>query len=148
VIEEVKDATGGMGPDACIDAVGMEAHGTGIEYAYDRLKQAVRLETDRPEVLRHAILACKKGGTISIVGAYAGFVDKLPIGAAMNKALTFRMGQQHGQRYIPRLLEQIAGGRLDPSYLITHRMRLADAPLGYEMFKEKRDGCVRVVFTP
>jgi threonine dehydrogenase-like Zn-dependent dehydrogenase len=148
VHEALREMTGGRGPDACIDAVGMEAHGTGIEYAYDRLKQAVRLETDRPEVLRHAILACKKGGTISIVGAYAGFVDKLPIGAAMNKALTFRMGQQHGQRYIPRLLEQIAGGRLDPSYLITHRMRLADAPLGYEMFKEKRDGCVRVVFTP
>ncbi|MDC3959171.1 zinc-dependent alcohol dehydrogenase [Polyangium jinanense] len=148
VREALREMTGGRGPDACIDCVGMEAHGTGIDYAYDRVKQAVRLETDRPTVLRQAILACRKGGTVSIMGVYGGFVDKFPMGAAMNKGLTLKMGQQHGQRYIPRLLEHIRKGELDPSYLITHRARLADGQEAYDTFKEKRDGCMRVVFTP
>lgn len=148
VHEALRDMTGGRGPDACIDAVGMEAHGSGLEYAYDRAKQAVRLETDRPFALRQAIMACRKGGTVSIVGAYGGFIDKFPLGAAMNKGLVFRMGQQHGQRYMPRLLEHIERGEIDPSFLATHRMRLEDGPRGYQIFKKKQDGCVRVVFTP
>ncbi|MDI1450745.1 zinc-dependent alcohol dehydrogenase [Polyangium sp. 6x1] len=148
VREALREMTGGRGPDACIDCVGMEAHGTGVDYAYDRVKQAVRLETDRPTVLRQAILACRKGGTVSIMGVYGGFVDKFPMGAAMNKGLTLKMGQQHGQRYIPRLLEHIRKGELDPSYLITHRSLLANGQMAYDTFKEKRDGCMRVVFTP
>lgn len=142
--------TGGRGPDVCIDAVGMEAdgHDTGIEYWYDRTKQAVGLETDRPAVLRQMIACCRKGGTLSIVGVYGGAIDKFPMGAAMNKALTFRMGQQHGQRYVKRLFEHIEKGELDPSYLLTHKWSLDDGPLGYRMFKEKIDDCMRVVFTP
>ena len=148
VREALREMTGGRGPDACIDAVGMEAHGTGIDYAYDRVKQAVRLETDRPNVLRQAIMACRKGGTVSIMGVYGGFIDKFPMGAAMNKGLTLRMGQQHGQKYIPRLLEHIRKGELDPSYLITHRVRLEEGQQAYDMFKKKTDGCVRAVFLP
>ena len=142
--------TGGRGPDVCIDAVGMEADGfdTGVEYWYDRTKQAVGLESDRPAVLRQMIACCRKGGTLSIVGVYGGVIDKFPMGAAMNKALTFRMGQQHGQRYVKRLFEHIEKGELDPSYLLTHKWSLDDGPLGYRMFKEKIDDCMRVVFTP
>ncbi|WP_437485189.1 zinc-dependent alcohol dehydrogenase [Sorangium sp. So ce1014] len=148
VREALRDMTGGRGPDACIDAVGMEAHGRGLEYAYDRVKQAMRLETDRPFVLREAIMACRKGGTVSIVGVYGGLIDKFPIGAAMNKGLVFRMGQQHGQRYIPRLLEHLERGEIDPSFLVTHPMSLEEGPRGYKLFKKKQDGCMRVVFTP
>jgi threonine dehydrogenase-like Zn-dependent dehydrogenase len=147
VLETLKELTGGRGPDACIDAVGMEAHGTGIGYAYDRAKQALRLETDRGEALRQAIMACRKGGTLSILGVY-GLMDKFPIGVIMNKGLTVRTAQQHGQKYVPRLLEYASQGKLDPSYLATHRFSLEDAPRGYEMFKQKQDGCVRAVFTP
>ena len=147
VVETLKEMTGGRGPDACIDAVGMEAHGTGIGYAYDRVKQALRLESDRGEALRQAILACRKGGTLSILGVY-GVMDKFPIGVIMNKGLTVRTAQQHGQKYLPRLLEHVSKGDLDPSYLVTHRFSLEDAPRGYEMFKKKEDGCVRAVFTP
>lgn len=145
--EALKEMTGGRGPDACIDCVGMEAHESGPEYWYDRAKQGVRLETDRPIVLRHMIYACRKGGTVSIMGVYGGFVDKFPIGAAMNKALTFRMGQQHGQRYAERLLNIIREGKIDPSYLVTHRVPLDDAPRAYQMFKTKQDGMMRAVFT-
>jgi len=148
ILEALREMTGGRGPDACIDAVGMEAHGTGAEYAYDRVKQAVRLETDRPEVLRQAIMACRKGGTVSIMGVYGGLIDKMPMGAAMNKGLTFRMGQQHGQRYIPRILDHIAKGELESSYLITHKLSLEEGPRGYDLFKNKKEGCVRSVFTP
>lgn len=148
VHEALREMTGGRGPDACIDAVGMEAHGIGIDYAYDRVKQAVRLETDRPTALRQAIRACRKGGTVSIMGVYGGFIDKFPIGAAMNKGLTLRMGQQHGQKYIPRILEHIQRGDLDPSYLITQVARLEDGQSAYESFRDKQNGCVRVVFTP
>jgi threonine dehydrogenase-like Zn-dependent dehydrogenase len=147
ILEALKEMTGGRGPDACIDCVGMEAHESGPEYWYDKAKQTVRLETDRPIVLRQVIHACRKGGTVSIVGVYGGFVDKFPIGAAMNKALTFRMGQQHGQRYAERLLNIIREGKIDPSYLATHRMPLEDAPLAYQMFKTKQDGMMRAVFT-
>jgi threonine dehydrogenase-like Zn-dependent dehydrogenase len=148
VREALREMTGGRGPDACIDAVGMEAHGTGIDYAYDRVKQAVRLESDRPTALREAVLACRKGGTVSIVGVYGGLIDKFPMGAAMNKSLTFRMGQQHGQKYIPRLLSHLRRGEIDPSHLITHRMRLDEGQRGYDLFKNKEEGCVRVVFMP
>lgn len=147
VTDTLREMTGGRGPDACIDAVGMEAHGTGIDYAYDRTKQALHLVTDRGEALRQAIVACRKGGTLSILGVY-GVMDKFPIGVIMNKGLTVRTAQQHGQKYMPRLLEYTAQGKLDPSYLATHRFPLEDAPRGYEMFKHKQDGCVRAVFIP
>ncbi|GGS66523.1 glutathione-dependent formaldehyde dehydrogenase [Planobispora rosea] len=148
VLDALKEMTGGRGPDVCIEAVGMEGHGTGAQYAYDRVKQAVRLQTDRGLPLRQAIHACRKGGTVSVLGVYLGFVDKFPMGAVMNKGLTLRSGQQHGQRYIPMLLERMARGEVDASHLLTHPMALDDAPRGYEMFKNKEDGCVRAVFTP
>jgi threonine dehydrogenase-like Zn-dependent dehydrogenase len=147
VIEALKELTGGRGPDSCIDAVGMEAHGTGPGYAYDRVKQALRLETDRGTALREAIIACRKGGTLSILGVY-GLMDKFPIGAIINKGMTVRAAQQHGQKYLPRLLEHAAKGELNPAYLATHRFSLEEAPRGYEMFKHKEDGCVRAVFVP
>lgn len=147
VLETLKEKTGGRGPDACIDAVGMEAHGTGLQYAYDKAKQLLHLHTDRGEALRQAILACRKGGTVSVLGVY-GLMDKFPIGTIINKGLTVRTAQQHGQKYVPRLLEHAVRGELDPSYLVTHRFSLEDAPRGYEMFKKKEDGCVRAVFTP
>jgi threonine dehydrogenase-like Zn-dependent dehydrogenase len=147
VLEALKEMTGGRGPDACIDAVGMEAHGEGLGYAYDRAKQALRLESDRGQALRQAIMACRKGGVVSVMGVY-GLMDKFPIGVIMNKGLTVRSAQQHGQKYVPRLLDHVAKGELDPSYLATHRFTLEEAPRGYAMFKEKTDGCVRAVFTP
>ncbi|AUX34888.1 MULTISPECIES: zinc-dependent alcohol dehydrogenase [Sorangium] len=148
VQEALREMTGGRGPDACIDAVGMEADGVGLQYAYDRVKQAFRLQTDRPLVVREAMLACRKGGTVSIAGVYAGFADKIPLGALMNKALIVRTGQQHGQRYIPRLLRLLQSGDLDPSYLLTHRMCLEDGPRGYRLFEERAEGCMRAVFAP
>lgn len=148
VLEALKEMTGGRGPDRCIDAVGMEANTTGFEHYYDLVKQQIKLETDRPAVLRQAILACRKGGTLSIVGVYGGFLDKMPMGAAMNKGLTFRMGQMHAQKYIPRLLDYVQRGEVDPAYLLTHRMSLDDGAKGYEMFKLKEDNCLRAVFEP
>jgi threonine dehydrogenase-like Zn-dependent dehydrogenase len=148
VVEALKELTGGRGPDACVDAVWMEAHAPGVQGAYDRVKQAVRMESDRPYVLREAIQACRKGGTIAMLGVYGGFVDKFPIGALMNKGLQLRTGQVHAQRYIRRLLEHIERGELDPSYYATHAMDLADAQEAYQTFKQKRDDCVRVVFQP
>lgn len=147
VVEELKRRTGGRGPDACIDAVGMEAHGSGTMHAYDRTKQRLKLHTDRGEALRQAIIACRKGGTLSILGVY-GVMDKFPLGVIMNKGLTVRTAQQHGQRYVPKLLEHVEEGEIDPSYLATHEFSLEDAPRGYEMFKHKEEGCVRAVFTP
>ncbi len=146
--EALTEMTGGRGPDHCIDAVGMEADGTGLGHAYDRVKQALRLTTDRPLVVREAILACRKGGTVSIIGVYAGLADKIPLGALMNKGLIIRTGQQHGQRYIPRLLEHLERGELDPSDLLTHRMSLDEGAHGYRIFAERKDGCMRSVFTP
>jgi len=148
VMDALREMTGGRGPDACIEAVGMEAHGTGLEHAYDRTRQAMRMHTERGATLRQAIMACRKGGTVSVVGVFGGFLDKFPIGAAMNKGLTMRMSQQHGQRYIPMLLDRIAHGDLDPSYLATHSMPLEEGARGYRMFKDKTDECVRVVFRP
>ena len=147
ITETLKEMTGGRGPDACIDAVGMEAHGTGLGYAYDRAKQALRLQSDRGQALREAITACRKGGTLSILGVY-GLMDKFPIGSIMNKGLTVRSAQQHGQKYMPRLLEHASKGELDPSFLATHRFSLEESPRGYDMFKHKEGGCVRSVFVP
>ncbi|MET3953386.1 threonine dehydrogenase-like Zn-dependent dehydrogenase [Rhodococcus sp. OAS809] len=147
VQEALREATGGRGPDSCIDAVGMEGHGTGIQQLYDRAKQLLRLETDRATSLRQAVLACRKGGVVSVLGVY-GLTDKFPMGLITNKSLTLRSAQQHGQRYMPRMFDYVLQGDLDPSVLITHDMPLADAVRGYELFKEKKDGCVRAVFRP
>lgn len=146
--EALKEMTGGRGPDACIDAVGMEAHGTDIDYLYDRVKQAVRLETDRPTALRQVIVACRKGGHVSIPGVYGGFLDKIPMGAAFNKGLTFKMGQTHVHRYLKPLLERIQNSEIDPSFVITHRLKLDEAPQGYEIFKHKKDNCIKIVLKP
>jgi threonine dehydrogenase-like Zn-dependent dehydrogenase len=148
VLEALNDLTGGRGPDCCIDAVGMEASGSGFGYKYDKVKQWAKLENDRPLVLRDAIMACRKGGNVSIVGVYSGFVDKIPMGAAMNKGLTFKMGQMHGQKYIPQLLEYVQNGQVDPSFLVTHKMGLEQGQEGYDMFTQKTDNCMRVVFAP
>ncbi len=122
--EAFKEMTGGRGSDCCIDAVGLEAYGMGAEGAYCKAKQTLRLETDRPHVLRQMMVACRKGGTLSIMGVYSGFVDKMPFGAAFNKGLTFRMGQMHGQKYMRMLLERVLNGELDPSFVVTHRLPL------------------------
>ncbi|GAA2702451.1 zinc-dependent alcohol dehydrogenase [Nonomuraea recticatena] len=148
VLEALKEATGGRGPDVCIEAVGMEGHGTGPQYGYDRAKQALRLQSDRGLSLRQAIHACRKGGTVSVLGVFLGVVDKFPMGAVMNKGLTLSSGQQHGQRYIPMILDGMAKGSIDASHLLTHPLSLEDGPKGYELFKHKRDGCVRAVFHP
>jgi threonine dehydrogenase-like Zn-dependent dehydrogenase len=148
LVEALKQLTAGRGPDACIDAVGMEAHKGGVQGAYDRVKQALRLESDRPYVLRDMIQACRKGGTLSIVGVYGGLVDKLPMGAAMNKGLTWRMGQMHAHRYLDRLIEHAVNGDVDPAFVATHRFGLDDGPRAYELFKHKADDCLRVVFRP
>jgi threonine dehydrogenase-like Zn-dependent dehydrogenase len=145
---ELAERTAGRGPDVCIEAVGMEAHGTGPQYAYDRVKQAMRLQPDRSISLRQAIHACRKGGTVSVVGVFGGLVDKFPMGALMNKGLTLVSGQQHGQRYIPMLLERMAAGDIQTAHLTTHPMPLQDAVRGYELFTTKEDGCVRAVFHP
>jgi threonine dehydrogenase-like Zn-dependent dehydrogenase len=148
VYDTLKEMTGGRGPDACIDAVGMEAHAPGILYAYDRAKQAMMLETDRAYALRQAIIACRNGGTVSVIGVYGGFIDKFPFGSVMNRSLTIKTGQAHVQRYMRPLLERIQKGEIDPSFVITHRMRLADAPQGYEMFLHKEDDCIKIVLKP
>jgi threonine dehydrogenase-like Zn-dependent dehydrogenase len=148
IIDALKQMTGGRGPDACIDAVGMEAHGTGISYAYDRIKQAMRMETERPTALREAILSCRNGGVVSMPGVYGGFADKIPLGSIMNRSLTIKTGQTHVQRYMQPLLERIQKGEIDPSCIITHHMALDDAPHGYEIFKHKQDQCVKVVLHP
>ena len=148
VYDTLMSLTGGRGPDACIDAVGMEAHAPGVFGAYDRVKQAVMLETDRPTVLRQAMMACRSGGTVSIPGVYGGFIDKVPFGSIMNRALTIKTGQTHVQRYMRPLLERIERGEIDPSFVITHRLRLDEAPRGYETFLHKQDECIKVVLKP
>ena len=148
VFEALKDTTAGRGPDACIDAVGLEAHSDiGPLQLYDRLKQAVRLETDRGPALREAILACRNGGTVSIIGVYGGLMDKFPIGSLMNRSITVRAGQCHVQRYTRPLLNRIEQGEIDPSFVITHRLPLEEAPNAYETFKQKQDDCVKVVLS-
>ena len=148
VTAELKERSGGRGPDVCIEAVGMEAHSAGPDFLYDQAKQQLRLQTDRPTAIREAIYACRKGGSVFCLGVFAGAVDKFPLGAVMNKGLTLRGAQQHGQRYIPMLLDRIATGELPTRHLATHPMRLDDGPTGYRMFKRKEDGCVRAVFRP
>jgi threonine dehydrogenase-like Zn-dependent dehydrogenase len=149
VYDKLMEMTGGRGPDRCIDAVGAEAHAGGsIDAVIDKAKAAVALGTDRPHVLRETIRCCRKGGTLSIPGVYIGFLDKIPFGAAMNKGLTMKMGQTHVKRYYNKLLDKIVAGEIDPSYVITHRMKLDDAPEGYKKFRDKEDGCIKVVLTP
>jgi threonine dehydrogenase-like Zn-dependent dehydrogenase len=148
VPEALKELTGGRGPDACIDAVGMEAHHHGALYAYDRVKQALRQETERPFALREAIMSCRNGGIVSVIGVYGGLMDKFPIGAVMNRGLTIKSGQCHVQRYMRPLLERIQQGEIDPSFIITHRLPLSEAPRCYELFKHKRDDCLKVVLKP
>ena len=145
VLETLKDLTAGRGPDACIDAVGLEAHGHTAMYAYDRVKQALSLESDRPLALREAIMACRNGGVVSVIGVYGGFIDKFPMGAVVNRSLTIRSGQTHVQRYLKPLLDRIQRGEIDPSFVVTHRLPLQEAPRGYEMFLNKEDGCEKVV---
>jgi threonine dehydrogenase-like Zn-dependent dehydrogenase len=145
VYEALLEMTGGRGPDSCIDAVGMEAHAPNLMYGVDRAKQSMMLETDRPLALRQAIRACKNGGTISVIGVYGGFIDKFPMGAIVNRSLTLKSGQCHVHRYLKPLLERIVRGEIDPSFVITHRLPLSEAPRGYEMFLNKDDGCEKVV---
>ena len=147
VVEALREMTGGRGPDACIDCVGMESHGVGLLDTYDRVKQVLHLETDRGQSIREALVACRKGGVVAVMGVYSN-LDKFPLGVAMNKGLTLRMAQQFGQKYIPRLIDHVKRGELDTSYLVTHRMSLEEAPHGYEIFRNKEDNCVRVVFVP
>ncbi|MEV5333601.1 zinc-dependent alcohol dehydrogenase [Streptomyces werraensis] len=143
------ELTGGRGPDKCIDAVGLEAtHGASHVHLYDRAKQAVRSETDRPHALRQAIMSCRSGGVVSVIGVYGGMIDKFPAGAWMNRSLTLRTGQCHVQRYMQPLLAMIEQGRIDPTRIITHRLSLTEAPTGYDLFKNKKDHCEKVVLTP
>ena len=144
----LKELTGGRGPDVCIDAVGMEAHAPGFEGAYDRAKQVLKLETDRPAVLRDVLLSCRNGGTVSVPGVYGGLIDKFPIGAFVNRNLTLKSGQTHVQHYMPMLLEKIVSGEIDPSFVISHRLSLDEAPGGYEIFRDKKDACTKVVLRP
>jgi threonine dehydrogenase-like Zn-dependent dehydrogenase len=148
VLAALKEMTGGRGPDACIDAVGLEAHMHGPSGMYDKVKQAMRLETDRPSALREAIIACRNGGTLSVPGVYGGFLDKVPFGAIVNKALTVKTGQTHVQHYMKPLLERIERREIDPSFIISHRVRLDEAPVAYEVFRDKEDECIKVVMRP
>jgi threonine dehydrogenase-like Zn-dependent dehydrogenase len=145
---ELREMTGGRGPDVCIEAVGLEAHGAGPQYWYDQVKQQLRMQTDRPVAVREAIHACRKGGSVFVLGVFSGVVDKFPLGAVMNKGLTLRSAQQHGHRYIPMLLDRIAQGELTTSHLATHLMPLDGGAQGYELFKNKEDDCIRAVFQP
>jgi threonine dehydrogenase-like Zn-dependent dehydrogenase len=148
VAAELRERTGGRGPDICIEAVGMEADSSGAHYLYDQLKQQLRLESDRAIAVREAVHACRKGGGVFVLGVYGGLVDKFPLGAVMNKALTLRGAQMHGHRYIPEILQRMARGEVETAHLATHVMPLDQGPDGYRMFKEKEDGCVRAVFRP
>ncbi len=149
VLDALREMTAGRGPDACIDAVGLEAHSDNpAMYAYDRGKQMARLETDRPFAIREAIMACKNGGTVSVIGVYGGFIDRFPMGSLMNRSLTVRTGQCHVQRYMRPLLERIYAGEIDPSFVVSHRMPLDEAPRGYEIFRNKQEECNKVVLTP
>jgi threonine dehydrogenase-like Zn-dependent dehydrogenase len=150
VVDVLMEMTGGRGPDRCIDAVGMEAdgHTHAIQFAYDRIKQTFMAETDRPIALRQAMLSCRNGGTLSVPGVYGGVLDKLPFGSVMNRSITIKTGQTHVHRYLQPLLERVQKGEIDPSFVITHRMKLEEAPQAYELFKNKEDGCIKVVLKP
>lgn len=145
ILDEIKYLTGGRGPDSCIDAVGLEAHGHTVTATLDRVKAAAFLATDRPDALRQAIQACRKCGTVSIPGVYGGLLDKIPFGAAFGKGLTFKMGQTHTQKYMKPLLERISNEEIDPSFVITHKIKLDEGPEAYKMFNEKKDECIKVV---
>jgi threonine dehydrogenase-like Zn-dependent dehydrogenase len=148
VVDALHDLTGNRGPDSCMDVVGMEASGHGVLFAMDRAMQLARIQMDRPIVLRQAIMACKKGGTVSVPGVYAGLIDKVPMGAFMNKGLTMKTGQTHMMRYMQPLLERIEAGEIDPSFVISHTLPLAKAPEAYRLFRDKRDRCTKVVLKP
>jgi threonine dehydrogenase-like Zn-dependent dehydrogenase len=148
IYDKLTEMTGGIGPDACIDAVGLEAHGTTLDAIYDRAKTALYMATDRSHALRQAIRVCRKGGTVSVPGVYGGFLDKFPLGAAFAKGLTLKMGQTHMHKYLPGLLARVERGEIDPSFIITHRVGLDAAPEMYKTFREKQDGCVKVVMRP
>jgi threonine dehydrogenase-like Zn-dependent dehydrogenase len=148
VFRELKDMTGGLGPDACIDAVGMEAHGAHLDYWYDKTKTMAFMATDRASSLRQAIHCCRKGGTVSIPGVYGGFIDKVPMGAAFSKGLTLKMGQTHVHKYLPRLLQHIENGDIYPSFVVTHTVPIDRAPEMYKTFRDKKDGCIKVVLKP
>lgn len=149
VYERLLDLTGGIGPDVCIDAVGMEAHGSNfVESVYDKIETNLMLESERPAVVRQTIECCRKGGTLSIPGVYGGLSNKIPMGALMNKGLTIKTGQTHVHRYVPKLLDYIRQGKIDPSFVVTHRIPLSQAPRGYDIFRDKKDGCVKVVLDP
>ena len=142
------EMTGGIGPDAVVDAVGMESHGFTIDNVLDAVKTTTKLGTDRTHVLREVILACRKGGRVSIPGVYGGMADKFPIGALMEKGLSVKTGQTHVQKYLPQLLEMIGEGKIDTTYIISHRLPLEDAPKGYKMFKEQQNEVTKVVLKP
>jgi threonine dehydrogenase-like Zn-dependent dehydrogenase len=148
VFYKLRNMTGGIGPDSCIDAVGLEAHGPHIDYVYDKMKTMTLMATDRISALRQAIHSCRKGGTVSVPGVYGGFLDKVPFGAAMNKGITIKTGQTHVQKYLPRLLRYIESGDIDPSFVITHQVTLDEAPRMYRTFRDKKDGCIKVVMKP
>src|SRR3954449_13457232 len=148
LVEELKWMTAGRGPDSCMDAVGLEAHGHGIPAAYDYAKQRMKLSFDRPTVLRQAIQACRKGGVVSIPGVYGGFLDKIPFGAAFGKGLIFKMGQTHMHNYTEKLLKHVQQGDIDPSFVITHRLSLDEAPEAYRTFRDKQEECIKVVLDP
>ncbi|MDB5291706.1 MAG: Alcohol dehydrogenase GroES domain protein, partial [Phycisphaerales bacterium] len=149
VHERLLDLSGGIGPDICIDAVGLESHGhSAMETAYDKIKTNLMLESDRPAALRQAIECCRPGGTLSIPGVYGGLADKIPLGALMNKGLTIKTGQTHVHRFVPELLDFVRQGKIDPSFVVTHRIPLSQAPYGYHIFREKKDNCVKVVLDP
>jgi len=148
VLPALRELSGGRGPDVCIEAVGMEAHSTRADYVYDQVKHQLRMQTDRPTAVREAVMACRKGGSVFLLGVFGGLVDKFPLGALMNKSLTLRGAQQHGHRYIPMILDRMARDEITTEHLATHTMPLSEAPQGYAMFKEKSDGCVRSVFVP
>ena len=148
VLETLREMTGGRGPDACIDAVGMESHGFGLMGKLDQALQAVRMQTDRPTALREAVQSCRKGGIVSIPGVYGGVIDKMNLGAAFGKGLTFKMGQTHVQRYLPKLLKYIEESEIDPAFIISHRLPLDQGPQGYEMFLKKQDNCTKIVLKP
>jgi threonine dehydrogenase-like Zn-dependent dehydrogenase len=148
VFYKLREMTGGFGPDACIDAVGLEAHGPHLDYYYDKAKTAAFMATDRISALRQAIHACRKGGTVSAPGVYGGLVDKFPMGAVVQKGLTIRSGQTHVQKYLAPLLEMIGEGKIDTTFLISHRLPLEDAPKGYKLFKEEQNETTKVVLKP
>jgi threonine dehydrogenase-like Zn-dependent dehydrogenase len=148
-VERLNELTNGKGPEKCIDAVGMEAHATAtLDAVYDRVKQAAMLETDRPHVLREMMYVCRPAGVLSVPGVYGGLIDKVPFGMMMNKGLTMRTGQTHVNRWTEDLLRRIEEGQIDPSFVITHRVKLSDGPGMYKTFRDKQDGCIKVVLTP